>query len=261
LPKIVGFGASNFDGIAWAWEQRDPASWRAFTFGCLRFRDFDGSERDKALGVGSAFLPALARELRDPETALMFCSVGGGEHVTVGLINSPRKFDIIVPDAEADAVVLRLQAAAPAADSREIIPYDVMKQNFRWRVGGIVPLFRTVRALSPHPLYCISPPPPIRDPAQMELTANAYADFRKAMDAYGLNDPCIYYKTWLIHKIVMQEYCRECGVGFIDPPAQAVGADGFLRAEFFLPADPMHANRHYGALVIDQVTQLAVQRR
>jgi hypothetical protein len=256
LHKIIGFGASHIDCVGWAWETRCERQWEDVSLTVLRFRDYDNVDFDSKLGVGSKFLQCLTREVEDPYVRSIFCSVGGGDHVAVGLLNAPRPFDVMIPAPIADKIVCDAQAGPKPDFTRDIIPFDLMKSNFSWRIGGIARIFKTVRALSELPLYCIAPPPPIRNDKHMASVSNP--EFRKELERLGLNDPIVYYKVWLINKLVMREFCEAYGASFIDVPAQALGPDGFLRDEFFLPNDPMHANAAYGALVIDQLVQLTL---
>lgn len=63
---------------------------------------------------------------------------------------------------------------------------------------------------------------------------------------------------------VQQDLCREqaalLGADFLEPPANALDAQGFLGTDFWTD-DPTHGNLAYGRTVLDQIIDLAAARQ
>ncbi len=166
---------------------------------------------------------------------------GGNEHYGHGAVNSPRRYDFVLPTAP----------NLPLADGAEIVPYDLLVRRFRTPAGALSSLWELLQSCCRLPIYDPAAPPPSRS---TDITSRLPPHWRQQAEAHGVAAPSFRYKVWRLIMELKQESSEAVGARFLAPPAQAIDADGMLRDEY--AGDGIHGNRDYGALVVGQLDQL-----
>jgi hypothetical protein len=194
-----------------------------------------------------------AGQIDDNSPVAIFCSIGGGDHVALGLVANPRPFDFIIPDDFVQRVALGAPVSQLAHRSTdEIIPFDLMAATMRWRIGGIERYFKWLKSISAVRLYLLCLPPTIGDECYIRCNPGGFAE---QIEKRGITPVAIRYKLWWLQASLQKELSRNCGAVFVPVPPAAVNSDGCLLPEYY-GGDAVHANAEYGALVIEQLAAL-----
>ena len=200
---------------------------------------------------GSRFLGAEAM----PEAPALVClTLAGNFHNIFCLMENAAKFRLGDPD---------LGSVPDAAPDRPFVPRDLLRAHFDQRLDPVWTMQRAVHARFPAARFAhlSAPPPVIALPA---LTKAELAEGgKKAMFQFLAFDAApapLRLAIWRLQQELSRAEAALIGAAFIEPPAAAVDADGYLGAGFWTD-DPTHGNATYGRLVLDQIAALAGQRQ
>jgi hypothetical protein len=185
-----------------------------------------------------------------PDPDLVALTVAGNFHNIFCLMENSAKFRLGDP---------RRGTVPEASPDRPFVPRDLLRAHFDQRLEKVWAMQRAIHARYPQARFAhLSAPPPVV--ALPKLTeAERAAGGQKVMFQFLAFDAApadLRLSIWG----VQQELCREqaalLGADFIEPPAAALDAEGFLAAGFWAD-DPTHGNAAYGRLVLDQIAALA----
>lgn len=104
----------------------------------------------------------------------------------------------------------------------------------------------------PPRLLLVAPPPPV---SLDRLEGHFPAERIAAFQGLALEPPSTRLHLWRSQCAILRSVCAQRGLVFVEPPAAALDAEGFL-APAFSGADPMHANPAYGRLVLRDLHDL-----
>lgn len=188
----------------------------------------------------------------DPDLVLL--TIPGNFHNIFCLLENSARFRLgdpvsgSLPDATAD---------------RPFVPRDLLRAHFDQRLEKVWAMQRAIHAHYPQARFAhLSAPPPV----------DALPPLTEAELAEGGNKVMLQFLAFdsapaplrLAIWDLQQELCREqaalLGAAFVEPPAAALDADGFLGRGFWTD-DPTHGNAAYGRLVLDQIAALVSLRQ
>lgn len=238
--KVLIVGDSHVYAIKAAVEKtadRHPA----FEFVALRLSTEKNGQR-----IGDIDLAELltgAAELR-PNDALV-TTLRGNQYNTMGLMRHPRPFDIKVPgfadlpDESYEELIPCATAAAHMADS--------LRRGYGKHLARL-------RKVSSAPVLCLCVPSPKEDEEHIMNGAEAY--FRDAGIAdIGVSPAPLRLKLWELQRRALEDFCSELNITFLANPPGTRDVIGYLDRSYYAN-DATHANAGYGALVLDQLTNV-----
>lgn len=191
----------------------------------------DNDERLKLYATG-------LREAYAPD--IVFAMIGRNAFYALSVAEQPEPFDVDVP-------------GYPLAPGRQRIPIDVMKARLQQGVASAVSELRALRAQFPDlPMFVLASPPPV---AGSEAFLAAADRFPSVLE-HGVAPQELRRKLYVLSSEMLREAGEEMGVAWIDPPAEAEDANGFLLPQF-ASKDVTHANAAYGALLLAKVKEIA----
>jgi hypothetical protein len=184
---------------------------------------------------------ALADQLALHE-GTMFSMVGGSAFGILGLLVHPRPFDFVLPESPG----LFLD------NSAELLPASLVRRLLEALMVDHLSIMADIRGHCRGRLFHVEPPPPYADGLRMQedIPWDMYPGMTRQVS------PAVFrYKLWRMHSRILKDWCIGRDVGFVSCPPSAVDQDGFLASPFY--SDGAHANEAYGALVLEQMRQLA----
>ncbi|AGW15252.1 hypothetical protein [Megalodesulfovibrio gigas] len=170
-----------------------------------------------------------------------FC--GGNVHNSLGLLEHQRKFDFVVP----------YEPDLPLDPAAELIPYDMMYEQFKLRNQGYLGLLSHVARETRHPFVHMESPPPIPDHDFIVSTLDP--TFKERAKTTGITSAILRYKLWRCNSHVYADHCRQENIRFVETPACVKDAQGFLLKEGWKNAT--HGNEWYGAKIMEHIEALA----
>jgi hypothetical protein len=173
---------------------------------------------------------------------LIAAAWGGNVHYVNGVINYPRPYDFVLPDAP----------NLPLTAGYEIIPYDLLYRLFIGPAGHLGSLWELLNERCGLPIYHLAAPPPVR--SADVIASHLPPDWRPQAQALGLTSPHFRYKVWRLTMQLTEASARAAGVQFVWPPDAASDSDGLLLDAY--TGDGIHGNTAYGALVASQLDSL-----
>jgi hypothetical protein len=200
--------------------------------------------------------PMLVERLHGP----VFSTLGGSAHDVLGLVQHPRPFDLILPEAP----------DLPLVPGSDILPGAALRQVMEGMMRETLDLLTALVKTSTEPVYQIESPPPSADGERLsQLLADVletpvggaflHPGSQVTPDAdsgrYKVSDKYLRYKLWRLNSQMFRETCEAAGAVFVPHPPQSVDAEGFLKPELLAFAG--HANEIYGAMVLEQINALA----
>ena len=254
LPKVLAFGQSHLAALIAGYASLRDKKRIECTFLALTAEELKPS---LAVGRLDDRIPT-AIEAEDPDAVML--AIAGNEHNILGIVNHPRRFDLVLP--EAPDLMLDEQA--------EILPVGLVAASFRTHLENFAfPLLRHIRSAVSAPLYALEAPPPIASgeyiasqvEAKMRKQENRGASpsvlqkkmqFFDALQERGVGRPLLRYKLWRVQSSLLKELCTVLGIKFVPAPVGAQDAEGLL-SEPYWGGDATHANAAYGQLVLDDI--------
>ena len=242
MTHILLVGHSHLACIRQAFDQRSaPLPGLSIEFCPLADPHFSPN-----LDAAGAVHPAVARLVAAPRFDAVVSIIGGNAHFSLGLVNNPRRYDFVLPEAP----------DLPLEPGAEIIPYGLMMQHLLGFSHETTPVLAALRALVPgKPFVHLESPPPV--PAE---NVNRHAKhFAPLIRHYGLSRPERVWRFWRLQSKMMQEICQDEGITWMPAPASMMDASQMLvRAAW--RDDPTHAGPAYGAAVLEQLAGHFAQR-
>jgi hypothetical protein len=205
--------------------------------------DFFASRFEKTKGNGKtipglSMEEALAKLGAADKNDILVSALGGNQYNTLGLLESPEPFDLVDPVTRAD----------PETTRARIVPLAQMSASFNDFVGGVRPPLIALKAKFKGQVFHLNPPPPKADNDYIRKNAEGY--FRTdGKVVLNVSPAGMRRRLWLAQTGGLERLCRMMGITFIDAPAEALDAGGFLVREGY-GADATHANAFYGELVL-----------
>lgn len=198
------------------------------------------------LAPGGAVHPAVVPVVTAPRFEAIVSVVGGNAHFSLGLVNNPRRYDFILPEAP----------DLPLEKGAEVIPYGLMLRHLVGFSHETTPVLAALRALAPDkPFLHLESPPPV--PAE---NVNRHAKhFAPMIQHYGLSRPERVWRFWRLQSTMMQEICTREGIGWMPVPPSMMDRHQMLVREAWRD-DPTHAGPAYGHAVLDQLAAHFAQR-
>ena len=135
----------------------------------------------------------------------------------------------------------------------QIVPFDMIYQRARHDVEGVWESRHRPKSSEP-PLLHISSPSPVADSelvvkhllkaANAELAVEIENDIKRC----GPSSPEFRLKLWTVYAAATRDVCCELGVVYVDPPAGAMDASGYILPQ--LASDSLHGTDDYGRMVL-----------
>jgi hypothetical protein len=241
-PRISVFGDSHTVALRRA--QQYSRSHRYEQVRVNRIRKEKGGKL-----VGDSSLADFCREIRGFAPDDMVCSaVGGNQYAIVSTVRSPVDYDFLTSSDDA------LHHGAQLVPHRALQGF--VESGIRETIG---PVLQEIRKSTSACVFHLVPPPPKQDNQFIAAHAEGYfADV--GLQDFGPTRPELRLKCWNVQLQSLAALCGELGIGLIMPPPKSVTAEGYLSPDYYAK-DVTHANRRYGAAVIEQILQLAEQGR
>ncbi|MFT2214745.1 hypothetical protein [Rhizobium giardinii] len=171
----------------------------------------------------------------------VFSMFGGNFHNIFGLIENPQRFDFVYPGiSEIDT------------ETRTLVHYDMIREYFVQNMGQMLRGIALLHSKTGFPIYHICSPPPAFGEERIRMNPKSFGEHLHL----GISPAYLRMKFYRLHTDIVKDHCEAIGVNFIDVPARAIDKDGFLLPDY-CQNDPTHANRAYGALVLQQVLEVA----
>lgn len=187
-------------------------------------------------------LPASVALFRR-EPGPIFSVIGGNAHNTFSMVYPEVPFDFHHPEHP---------ERTPRAGVW-MVPYEQVYDSVLRFAGGRLREFRALAAAFPGRVVHLESPPPI--PNQRWLTQRLAPRMANAGIAeFEVAAPSLRYKLWRINSAIFRKEAERLGIPFTPILPQTCDAEGFLLRQYW--RDPTHANMHYGALVLQQMTEL-----
>lgn len=183
------------------------------------------------------FVDALQQEIRAYQ-GTVYSFIGGGAHTVIGLVSHPRRYDFVLPE----------NPDLPIDPRAELVPVEAVREVLAEETAPYLKLMRHLRALAGERMVQIEPPPPCPDNSTIapHVPWSLFPDMLQEVAP-----PWLRYKTWRLHSQLVSEWCARERIAFHACPAAAADDRGFLRQDYF--QDGVHANSHYGMLLLEQM--------
>lgn len=201
-------------------------------------------DRDDVPRIRSRYLCAFddAERHLDGRVDRVVSCIYGNEHSIFSLTDQEVPFDLVVRTGEAPVV------GAPPGE-RQIIPADVVRRELGRHALPTAFTCEVLRQRFPDAsIVHVAPPPPLASAEVIRSDPELFAD---VIDRFGLAPGPLRRAVHELYLEQLGDLLRQRGVALVPPPSSATEAGGYLRED--LRAGATHANRVYGALVLDQV--------
>lgn len=166
---------------------------------------------------------------------------------------------MLAPEPRIDFVF----SGAPAAvDSNAVlVPEIALRQLFQPHHQEMAQLIGKLRAAGARRVVVIGSPPPKEDDQFCRAQMSKEPHFAAMANRFGvdlasvpLSSPQLRNKYWLLLQDVMRLNAARVGAEFLPVPRAAFSPSGGLRREYWAD-DVTHANRAYGALMLDAIAE------
>jgi hypothetical protein len=204
-----------------------------------RFAPKGRDAREGEITLDDALQRVAALEASD----IVALSVIGTAHNIFGLLQHPEAFDIVAD--EADAAALKAGAA--------VVPTNALLDMFDAYVDDNRTIRRLRDATAARIVHIATPPPKFG----IEALSQSDQVYNGTLIAEaGFSPAPLRAKLWRLEMQSMARAAKRAGMGFVEAPAAAVDAGGYLKPEY-QANDLTHANHAYGALILKQFERLA----
>ncbi|MFL6734102.1 MAG: hypothetical protein ACJ8EY_05350 [Sphingomicrobium sp.] len=198
---------------------------------------------DGSLVVGDTTLDqfsALARRLQPDD--VLISVIGGNQYAVFSTIQHPKPFDFELPGDPLPSV----------AGDEELIPFRTLYDYFltALRAGDGETLAHLRRSTRARMLHLLAPPPK-RDNDFIQRHHDTHFA-AQGIGHLGVSSAELRMKFWKLQKLAIGEICAELDIETVEPPKEALDADGYLAPHYYA-GDATHANEAYGELVLEQL--------
>jgi hypothetical protein len=240
MLSMLVLGNSHLTALAQAYALRCQQNSAPPRLEFVRFNDprFAGALHAEALAA------VLQEKLLAGPYDLYVSMVGGNDHSVLGMLNHPRLFDFVLPEAPGLALT-------PGA---EILPAGLVMELLHKRIEPHVKMLAALRSALPgQRLVHVQSPPPVPSARHIATYPGVFADL---IAERGVSPAALRYKLWRLHSSLYRQSCAGLGVGFLPVPAKMCDAEGMM-VEQAWNHDPTHGNTVYGAHVLGQLVDYA----
>ena len=179
-----------------------------------------------------------------PDSRLYLVSmIGGNAHNVLGLIRAEIPFDFILPEAP----------QLPLEPGAQLVPYGAMRTVLEQRMQSDRNTLEALRRLYPGVLLHMESPPPPQDDAYV---AAALEDFRTIFPSGDVVSATLRYKLWRLHSTIVERYCHELGIIFVQAPVETRDAHGYLASQAY--GNATHGNAWYGSRLLGQMEAIVL---
>ena len=240
-PRVAVFGDSHTAALIRA--QQAPSEGRNYD----HIRIFRLQKEKGGKSVGDADLASFCRHIRNyAKDDFVFSAVGGNQYAVVSTVQGSIDFDFLTSPTDQDL----------ASDRVALMPLRAISSYLEQGVRGTVgPVLKRIRESTDAKVFHLAPPPPKEDNAF--IAANFESRFAlEGIEKYGPTRPSLRLKCWKVQYNCLARLCEELDIVLIAPPGKSVTGDGYLHPRSYAK-DVTHANRRYGALVLDQISKVS----
>ncbi|MFC3612455.1 hypothetical protein ACFORG_01670 [Lutimaribacter marinistellae] len=184
--------------------------------------------------------PTIAQIVREPRFDMIVSCLAGNAHFSLGLVNNPRKYDFVLPQAP----------DLPLEEGAEILPYGLIRKHLLEMAHETIPVLPAIRAATATPMLHLESPPPV-PPGHVRQHAK---HFLPLIHHYGLPRPERILRFWHLQAQITKDVCAENGIGCLPIPDSMKDKYGFL-VQAAWRDDPTHAGPAYGHAVLDQLAE------
>jgi hypothetical protein len=216
----------------------DRFSLKTILFHDQRYNSW-GVRENGGFNLNPVLVDDLTAAIQDEATGCVAMAIAGNNYWSLGLFNSPDRFDFVIPGRERDF---------PLADGAAVIPYHMVQRKVRQDELVYYEPLRVAKTLTSS-LVCILPQPPTRDDAH--TLAGVPAGWPDPARVLGISPAGFRYKVWLAYDEAIRAFCEELQVTTVSAPAHTLDADGFLKLEY--SGDGLHGNLEYGNAVLTAI--------
>jgi hypothetical protein len=188
-------------------------------------------------------LPAL-QAAHDSFKGVVISILGGSRFEALAMYRHPRAYDFVSP----------LEPDAPFDQNAELIPYDAIRAAVSDMIAHNLSLIDALKGLSGGPVLQVASPPVWGDERKV---SDWDPGFIQPTDQFGSR--YLRRKVYRVHSDIVRRFCADRGIEVIDPPAQAVDGEGFLKREFC--SDLVHGNLAYGQLLAEKILRRVAELR
>ena len=169
----------------------------------------------------------------------------GNQFNTIGLIQHPQPFDVLMPGDQADALL-------PDA---EVIPLQILRNYFTESLGaGYGKQLLQLKSNCRSRVACLAPPAPKEDAEHIKKGAETY--FRDlGIGEIGVTPATVRLKLWTLQQQALEAFCLKHGMIYLDNPVGTRNEADYLDRKYYA-GDATHGNKEYGSKVLWQVAGL-----
>ncbi|MCB5944008.1 hypothetical protein [Acidocella sp. KAb 2-4] len=226
MPRLLCVGHSHITALRLAWAQQGGGD--ACAFLCVNEPQYQPVLREGRLH------PEIQARLG--AAALHVSLFVGNDHSIIGMLNHPRRFDFVLPEAPALFV----------DESAELLPAGLLRRELARRVAPHLEALAAYRAAVPGLLVHVESPPPIPSAAHIQAHPGVFKDL---IAERGVSPALLRFKLWRLHSGLYREACAALGVEFLPVPPEMQDVEGMLVPQAWNP-DPTHGNALYGQHVL-----------
>lgn len=237
MRKVLLIGDSHIHAIQAALEQRNLVP-PELEFEALRLGSRKNSKMTADVSLDGAVEKVKSLSADDVFVALL----RGNEFNSVGLIQHPQPFDVMMPEETAEHML-------PGA---EIIPVQALRAFFTESlVTGYGKILLQLKYGCSARMICLTSPAPKEDAEHIKRGAETH--FRDlGISQIGVTSAQVRLKLWTLQQQALQGFCRNNDIDFLDNPPDARDAAGFLKRRYYA-GDSSHGNTKYGSQVLWQI--------
>lgn len=186
----------------------------------------------------------LLRSLQgEQEGGILFSFVHGNEHSALSLVQHEKPYDFRLPEHDDLAPI---EGAQP-------VPLEIVRRQLEKALNPAIASLIMMRMQLPQMrMVHVLPPPPFASNERILKTPEV---FREQLTRYGITPLSLRLKYYFLARQVMQQAMAPFNIHLLDSPTAALEPDGALKDEYAYGAT--HGNEAYGALVFEQMQQLA----
>ena len=178
----------------------------------------------------------------DPQ-ALLLSFLGGNEHSVLSLLNPAVPFDFVWPAGSEAALLPGHQPVAASVVEAQLL--GALQQT--------IAQLTMIRARHPAlRIVHVAPPPPQANEARMRETPEVFGEL---IARHGVMPLSIRLKYYGLALELLRRHLAPLRIEVLDPPPASLDAQGALRDALTLGCT--HGNEAYGALVLEQLRELA----
>jgi hypothetical protein len=182
-------------------------------------------------------LPVL-EERRNSFKGVVVSVLGGSRFEALAMYRHPRSFDFVSP----------LEPGAPFEDGAESISYAAMRATIADMIAHNLSLIDALAKMSEGVVLQVASPPVWGDERKV---ADWDPGFIQPTDRFGSR--YLRRKIYRVHSDIVRAFCAERGIETIDPPAETMDSEGFLKREFC--SDLVHGNAAYGQALAEKIVR------